>query len=98
VAATGYTLLDVAGRLSMTEVAAAHAAFQRLGVPFDVVQVDEPHVRELLGRDLFLLRPDLHVFWRGNALPVDLQSLSRAAAGHIHANAVGDQTSVATRA
>jgi len=85
---TDYTLLDVVGQLDANEAIAVREPFQRLGVPIKIVRLDEPHVRELLGFDLLLMRPDLHVFWRGNALPGDLDFLANAAAGALHADAV----------
>jgi hypothetical protein len=34
------------------------------------------------GRDLILVRPDLHVVWRGNAPPDDPRRLAAIATGH----------------
>jgi hypothetical protein len=39
-------------------------------------------VRELYARDLILLRPDLHVAWRGNHTPEDPARLARITTGH----------------
>ncbi len=35
----------------------------------EVVNIDEPKVREIYERDLVLVRPDGHVAWRGNEAP-----------------------------
>ena len=47
-----------------------HDAFARIGAPFTVLRhVPTQRPREVYGYDLLLLRPDLHVVWRGNTLP-----------------------------
>ena len=38
--------------------------------------------RAIYGRDLVLVRPDLHVVWRGNAPPEDAVRLAAVATGH----------------
>ncbi len=38
--------------------------------------------RDIYGRDLLLLRPDLHVAWRGNAPPGEPRELAARATGH----------------
>jgi hypothetical protein len=38
--------------------------------------------REIYGFDLLLIRPDLHVVWRGNAPPDDPVRLAAIATGH----------------
>jgi hypothetical protein len=38
--------------------------------------------RDVYGHDLLLLRPDLHVAWRGNALPPEPERLAAMATGH----------------
>jgi hypothetical protein len=38
--------------------------------------------REVYGHDLLVLRPDMHVVWRGNALPDDVTSIAVTATGN----------------
>jgi hypothetical protein len=38
--------------------------------------------RDLYGYDLILLRPDLHIAWRGNHMPADPQRLAAMITGH----------------
>ena len=46
------------------------AEAQRRGIPLTVVDLPGvPGLRELLGEDLVLVRPDQHVAWRGGAVP-----------------------------
>ncbi|GAA3388137.1 FAD-dependent oxidoreductase [Cryptosporangium minutisporangium] len=40
------------------------------GLPFTVIHLIDPEVRALYGADNVLVRPDQHVAWRGDALPV----------------------------
>ncbi|MDB5407489.1 MAG: 2-polyprenyl-6-methoxyphenol hydroxylase-like oxidoreductase, partial [Rhodospirillales bacterium] len=53
-----------------------------LGAPLTVLELPDAAPREIYGRDLLLLRPDLHVVWRGNAPPDDAAGLARLATGH----------------
>ena len=56
-------------------------AFAHLGAPFAALDVDIPEAREVYGRDLVLVRPDLHVVWRGNAPPENPDDVARVATG-----------------
>ena len=38
-------------------------------MPFEVVALDDPKVRETYERKFVLVRPDGHVAWRGDAIP-----------------------------
>jgi hypothetical protein len=74
----GFTLL----RFSDQDSAGFEKAFASLRAPFRVLDLRDDRARELYGRDLILLRPDLHVAWRGNAVPQDLLALATMATGH----------------
>ena len=67
-----YNLLDLRGDLG---TAALEAAFALAGAPLSVLQIDEPHARSVYGCSILLLRPDLHVAWRGDHLATDPASL-----------------------
>ena len=60
----GYTLLRLAG--AQTDSTALARAFAVCGAPFAVLDIDEDRPRDVYCCDLLLLRPDLHVSWRGN--------------------------------
>ena len=47
-----------------------------------MLDVDRSIARDVYGVDLILLRPDLHIVWRGNALPRDLEPLAACVTGH----------------
>ena len=74
----GFTLL----RFSDEAADGLAAAFRSLGAPLRVLDLADARARELYGRDLILLRPDLHVAWRGNRLPDDLHRLAALTTGH----------------
>lgn len=76
----GYTLLRV-GR-ERVDAAPLAAAFARLGAPFHVLDIDEGPARAVYGFDYLLLRPDLHIAWRGNRMPEDPAGLARRVTGH----------------
>jgi hypothetical protein len=75
----GYVLLRL-GR-SQGNAEPLKEAFASLGAPFTVLDIRGERPREVYGYDLLLLRPDMHVVWRGNALP-DAAPLARRATGH----------------
>jgi 2-polyprenyl-6-methoxyphenol hydroxylase-like FAD-dependent oxidoreductase len=75
-----YTLLDLKGD---ADTAALEAAFRTRGAPLKVIRRDEPRVRDVYGASLFLLRPDLHIAWRGDAAPADPVGLAALATGWV---------------
>jgi len=75
----GYTLLRLGG--TPAEYSALGQAFADLGTPFAVLDLDEDRPREIYGRDLLLLRPDLHIVWRGDRLPEQPEKLAALATG-----------------
>ncbi|GAB3082154.1 FAD-dependent monooxygenase [Nocardioides zeae] len=60
-----YALLDLTGE---ADTAVVEAAFARLGAPLDVLRSDEPDARKVYGASFVLVRPDLHIVWRGDDL------------------------------
>jgi hypothetical protein len=75
----GYTLLRLAG--SKADSMPLAKAFASYAAPFAVLDVGDQNPRDIYGYDLLLLRPDLHVVWRGNSLP-DASKLAALATGH----------------
>jgi 2-polyprenyl-6-methoxyphenol hydroxylase-like FAD-dependent oxidoreductase len=57
-------------------------SFAEFGAKLDIVQVESKPAREVYGYDLVLIRPDLHVVWRGNSLPADHRAIATIATGH----------------
>jgi 2-polyprenyl-6-methoxyphenol hydroxylase-like FAD-dependent oxidoreductase len=56
---------------STVEVAACEAAARDRGVPLKVLDIERPANATFYGSRLVLSRPDQHVAWRGDALPID---------------------------
>jgi 2-polyprenyl-6-methoxyphenol hydroxylase-like FAD-dependent oxidoreductase len=75
----GYTLLRFAGTRDVTALTRAFAA---RGAPRAVLDLADERARDVYGYDLILVRPDLHVVWRSNALPDDVGKLAALATGH----------------
>jgi hypothetical protein len=57
-------------------------AFASHAAPFTVLEIAEERPRDIYGYDLLLLRPDLHVVWRGSSLPDDPAKLAALVTGH----------------
>jgi hypothetical protein len=76
----GYTLLCLAG--APVGGPALGQAFAGYGAPFNVLELADARARDVYACDLLLLRPDLHVAWRGNRLPDDVAKLASTATGH----------------
>jgi len=76
----GYTLLCLGG--TRTETAPLEQAFAALKAPLSVMTVGDQRPRDIYGHDLLLLRPDLHIVWRGNRLPDRPEHLAAIATGH----------------
>ena len=55
-------------------LSSARASFVT-GVPFKVLDADEPDGRDLYGSGLALIRPDRHIAWRGDRPPGDPDAL-----------------------
>jgi 2-polyprenyl-6-methoxyphenol hydroxylase-like FAD-dependent oxidoreductase len=76
---TGYALLRL--RENKAGTSALEAAFRNRGAPINILELNSEVAREVYGHDLLLLRPDLHVVWRGNAPPADPSALAALATG-----------------
>jgi hypothetical protein len=76
----GYTLLRL-GR-STVDTSGLERAMRARHAPFEVLVIDHDAPRDVYGYDLILVRPDLHVVWRGNAAPDDPQHLADLITGH----------------
>ena len=77
----GYTLLRLGSTQVRTE--ALQRAFAALGAPLQVLDIPDAAPRDIYRRDFLLLRPDLHVAWRGNEAPREPEQLARVVTGHL---------------
>jgi 2-polyprenyl-6-methoxyphenol hydroxylase-like FAD-dependent oxidoreductase len=76
----GFTLLRL-GR-NKTDCCGLQKAFSAVGAPFATLDIDSEAARRVYGFDYLLVRPDLHVVWRGDALPENSDSLVLTVTGH----------------
>lgn len=75
----GYTLLRLgATRADTSNLERAMAA---TGAPFQALTINDASPRDVYGYDLLLVRPDLHVVWRGNQPPDEARSLAALVTG-----------------
>jgi 2-polyprenyl-6-methoxyphenol hydroxylase-like FAD-dependent oxidoreductase len=79
----GFTVLKLGG--TAADATGLQRALAARGAPVTVLDVPDRIVREVYGYDLILLRPDLHVVWRGHAPPDDAGEVAAIATGHFHA-------------
>ena len=98
--ADGFTLLRL-GR-NIDDASGLRKAFSAIGAPLSVLDIDSEAARGVYGFDYLLVRPDLHVVWRGDALPKDPAAELRALCSGIRAKTargivVGGVSSVRNR-
>jgi 2-polyprenyl-6-methoxyphenol hydroxylase-like FAD-dependent oxidoreductase len=83
--ADSYTLIRLGGTAADTRALAS--AFGGIGAPYAEFVADGEAPRDICGADLVLVRPDLHVVWRGNRMPGNFKTLAAIATGQ----GVGDR-------
>ncbi len=76
----GYSVLRLGG--SKADATGLERAIAARGAPVAVLDVPDQVAREVYGYDLILVRPDMHVVWRGNAAPEDAAQIAAVATGH----------------
>ena len=76
---SGYTLLRLGGTHSDTS--GLERSFQELHAPLEVLDIVGERPRDIYQFDLLLIRPDLHVVWRGNHLRQDASKIARVSTG-----------------
>ena len=78
--ADGYTILKLGG--CKADARGLLRALRDRGAPATVIEVADARARKIYECDLVLVRPDLHVVWRGNAAPEDPTRVAAIATGH----------------
>jgi hypothetical protein len=76
----GYAILKLGG--TKADARGLHSALRDRGAPVSVIEAGDARAREIYECDLVLVRPDLHVVWRGNAAPDDPARIAAIATGH----------------
>ncbi len=77
----GYTLLRLGGTQANTS--SLEQSFREMRAPLEALDIANERARELYEFDLLLVRPDLHVVWRGNKLPQAAAKIAMAATGRL---------------
>ena len=75
-----YVLLRLGSRA--VSGAAFQHAYAALNAPFHEVSIASDRIRDLYQSDLILMRPDMHIVWRGNAIPENLTEIVSLSTGH----------------
>jgi 2-polyprenyl-6-methoxyphenol hydroxylase-like FAD-dependent oxidoreductase len=75
----GFTLLRLGG--ARADTAGLEQALRLTGAPLDVLDIPDEIARAVYDYDLLLVRPDLHVVWRGNQPPDEPERLAAIATG-----------------
>lgn len=76
----GYTLLRLGG--TQADTSALERAIRAYGAPLEVLEISDQRARDIYGYDLLLLRPDMHVVWRGQRAPESPNQIAAVATGH----------------
>ena len=76
----GYAILKLGS--TKADASGLERAIRARGAPVTVLDIPDRIARDIYGSDLILLRPDLHVVWRGNAAPEDAAKVAAVATGH----------------
>jgi 2-polyprenyl-6-methoxyphenol hydroxylase-like FAD-dependent oxidoreductase len=75
-----FTLISLRpARASLDEL---RQSFGKFGAHLDILQVESNVARDVYRYDLVLVRPDLHVVWRGDQLPANHHAIAATATGH----------------
>jgi len=76
----GYSILRLGAK--PPDASALEKAIAAHGAPVSTLEIPDQVAREVYGFDLILLRPDMHIVWRGNAIPDDVAWVAATATGH----------------
>jgi 2-polyprenyl-6-methoxyphenol hydroxylase-like FAD-dependent oxidoreductase len=79
---SGYTLLRLGG--TRADTSSLEQSIRELRAPLEVLDVACERAREIYQYDLILVRPDLHVVWRGDKLPQEVSEMAMVATGHVN--------------
>ena len=76
----GYSLLRLGG--ARADTSSLEKSFREIHAPLEVLDVAGERARDIYQYDLLLVRPDLHVAWRGNQPPHNAAKIAMVASGH----------------
>jgi hypothetical protein len=76
---SSYSLLRLGG--TRADTTNLERALRATRAPLEVLDIEDEAAREIYGYDLLLVRPDLHIVWRGNQVPKDAEIIPAVASG-----------------
>jgi 2-polyprenyl-6-methoxyphenol hydroxylase-like FAD-dependent oxidoreductase len=76
----GFTIVRL-GRTS-ADTGGLERALKSYAAPVTVIDIPDAAARDLYQHDIILLRPDMHIVWRGNRMPDDVEGVAAIATGH----------------
>jgi hypothetical protein len=76
----GYTILKL-GKTGI-DTGPLQAAIASYGAPVKTLDIPDEIARDIYGHDVILLRPDMHIVWRGNTAPDNVAEIAAIATGH----------------
>jgi 2-polyprenyl-6-methoxyphenol hydroxylase-like FAD-dependent oxidoreductase len=88
----GFTLLRLGG--AAADTSGLEAAMRRRNAPFEARIVNDGPARDVYGFDLILIRPDMHVAWRGNEAPEDPEHLAALVTGNHQSRVTNHQSRI----
>lgn len=77
----GYAILKLGN--TKADVSQLEMALRARRAPVSVIEIPDRVARDVYGFDVFLLRPDLHIVWRGNEAPDNAVGIAAIATGHV---------------
>jgi 2-polyprenyl-6-methoxyphenol hydroxylase-like FAD-dependent oxidoreductase len=77
---SGYTILKLGE--TRADAVPLERALASFGAPVEVLEIPDQIARDIYQFDLLLVRPDLHVVWRGQEPPQDAAEVAAIATGH----------------
>ena len=57
-------------------------SYEAIGAPVTELRIESNRIRDLYGFDLLVLRPDMHVVWRGADVPQNPKEIASISTGH----------------
>jgi hypothetical protein len=56
--------------------------YEAIGAPVTELRIESNRIRDLYGFDFLVLRPDMHVVWRGTDVPQNPKEIASISTGH----------------
>jgi hypothetical protein len=79
--ADGYSILKLAS--TKVDVTPLGKALLARNAPVDIVEIPDRIARDIYGFDIILVRPDMHIVWRGNEMPEDVAAVADTATDNV---------------